>query len=192
MIKHNRNRFLPLLVSLGVCLGILLGSFFANHFSGNRLSIINNSSNKVVDLFHLIDDQYVDSVNISDLVEKSLPKILKELDPHSTYISAADVEASMQELKGSFSGIGVQFTIFRDTICVVKIIPGGPADGIGLEAGDRIVTISGKAYVGDTINNDGVMKRLKGAEGTVCNIEVKRSGEKKMLPFHITRGKVPV
>ena len=95
MIKHNKNRFVPLFISLGVIVGILIGSFFANHFSGNRLSIINNSSNKILDLFHLIDDQYVDSVNIPDLVEKSMPQILKELDPHSTYISAAKVEESM-------------------------------------------------------------------------------------------------
>ena len=81
MIKHNKNRFVPILLSLGVVVGILLGSFFANHFSGNRLSIINNSSNKIFDLFHLIDDQYVDTVDIPDLVERSLPQILKELDP---------------------------------------------------------------------------------------------------------------
>ena len=99
MSQHKS--FVPLYISIGVVAGILLGSFFANHFSGNRLSIINNSSNKVMDLFHLVDDQYVDSVKIPDLVERALPQILKELDPHSTYISADEVEASMQELKGS-------------------------------------------------------------------------------------------
>ena len=92
MIKHNKNRFVPLLVSIGVVVGIMLGSFFANHFSGNRLSIINNSRNKIIDLFHLIDDQYVDTINIPDLVEKAMPQILNVLDPHSTYISAAKVE----------------------------------------------------------------------------------------------------
>ena len=97
MLKANKNRFVPFFLSCGVVVGILLGSFFANHFAGKRLSIVNNSSNKVIDLFHLIDDQYVDSVNLTDLVEKALPKILKELDPHSTYISAAEVEQSMQE-----------------------------------------------------------------------------------------------
>ena len=95
MLKANKNRFVPFFLSCGVVVGILLGSFFANHFAGKRLSIVNNSSNKVIDLFHLIDDQYVDSVNLTDLVEKALPKILKELDPHSTYISAAEVEQSM-------------------------------------------------------------------------------------------------
>lgn len=192
MIKQNKNRFVPLLISLGVVAGILFGSFFANHFSGNRLSIINNSSNKVIDLFHLIDDQYVDSVNIPDLVERSLPQILKELDPHSTYISASEVEASMQDLRGSFSGIGVQFTLYKDTIRVVRVVKGGPSEGVGLQAGDRIVKIDGQTYVGDTINNDGTMKRLKGPKGTNVRLGVKRAGVPKLLDFSITRSDVPV
>lgn len=191
MTKDNR-RFVPLLISVGVVVGIMVGSFFANHFSGNRLSIINNSSNKIIDLFHLIDDQYVDSVNIPDLVERSLPQILKELDPHSTYISAADVEASMQDLKGSFSGIGVQFTIYRDTIRVVKVVKGGPSEGVGLQAGDRIVNINGEKYVGDSISNDGAMKRLKGPKGSEAKLEVKRAGRAGNLAFRIVRGDVPV
>lgn len=192
MIRHNKNRFVPLIVSIGVIFGILLGSFFANHFSGNRLSIINNSSNKVIDLFHLIDDQYVDTVNISDLVERAMPQILKELDPHSTYISADKVEESMQDLKGSFSGIGVQFTLFRDTIRVVRVIKGGPSESAGLQAGDRIVKVNGENYVGDTINNEGTLKRLKGPKGTQAHLEVVRAGQPKRLTFDITRGDVPV
>lgn len=192
MTKQNKNRFVPIWVSVGVVVGILLGSFFANHFSGNRLSIINNSSNKVFDLFHLIDDQYVDSVNIPDLVERSLPQILKELDPHSTYISAAEVEESMQDLKGSFSGIGVQFTIYKDTVRVVRVIKGGPSERVGLQAGDRIVKINGETYVGDTITNSGAMKRLKGPKGTEAKLGIRRAGEKKILSFNIVRGNVPV
>ena len=190
MSQHKS--FVPLYISIGVVAGILLGSFFANHFSGNRLSIINNSSNKVMDLFHLVDDQYVDSVKIPDLVERALPQILKELDPHSTYISADEVEASMQELKGSFSGIGVQFTLYHDTIRVVKVIKGGPSERVGLMPGDRIVTINGETYVGDTITNDGTMKRLKGPGGTLARLGVKRAGKKGLIAFNITRGDVPV
>lgn len=192
MIKQNKNRFVPLLISFGVVVGILLGSFFANHFSGNRLSIINNSSNKVIDLFHLIDDQYVDSVSIPDLVEKAMPQILKELDPHSTYISESEVEESMQDLRGSFSGIGVQFTLYKDTIRIVRVVKGGPSERVGLQAGDRIVVIDGKTYVGDTINNAGTMKRLKGPKGSVARLGVKRAGTPGLLDFNITRGDVPV
>ena len=192
MIKHNKNRFVPLLVSIGVIVGIMLGSFFANHFSGNRLSIINNSSNKIIDLFHLIDDQYVDTVNIPDLVEKSMPQILKELDPHSTYISASKVEESMQDLKGSFSGIGIQFTLYKDTVRVVKVVKGGPSESIGIQAGDRIVKIDEKVYVGDSVTNDGTMSRLKGPKGSVVRLGIKRAGEPKLIGFSITRGEVPV
>lgn len=192
MIKHNKNRFVPLLVSIGVVVGIMLGSFFANHFSGNRLSIINNSSNKIIDLFHLIDDQYVDTVNIPDLVEKSMPQILKELDPHSTYISASKVEESMQDLKGSFSGIGIQFTLYKDTVRVVKVVKGGPSESVGIQAGDRIVKIDEKVYVGDSVTNDGTMSRLKGSKGSVVRLGIKRAGKPKLIGFSITRGEVPV
>lgn len=192
MIKHNKNRFVPLLVSIGVVVGIMLGSFFANHFSGNRLSIINNSSNKIIDLFHLIDDQYVDTVNIPDLVEKSMPQILKELDPHSTYISASKVEESMQDLKGSFSGIGIQFTLYKDTVRVVKVVKGGPSESVGIQAGDRIVKIDEKVYVGNSVTNDGTMSRLKGPKGSVVRLGIKRAGEPKLIGFSITRGEVPV
>ena len=154
MGKLHTPRFTPLYVALGVIIGILVGSFYANHFSGKRLNIINASSNKLNDLLHIIDDQYVDSVNIPDLVEKSLPQILKELDPHSVYISAADAEASMQDLKGSFSGIGVQFTIYKDTVRIVRVVNGGPSESVGLQAGDRIVNINGKPFVGSVVNSD--------------------------------------
>lgn len=192
MLSHNKKRFYPFFISAGVVVGILLGSFLANHFSGNRLSIINNSSNKVIDLFHLVEDQYVDSVEIPQLVEKALPQILKELDPHSTYVSAADVEESMQDLKGRFSGIGVQFLIYRDTVCVVKVIKGGPSESAGLCAGDRIVSINGESYTGDTISNTGVAKRLKGAKNSELDVMVKRPGTESLLSFHITRGDIPL
>ncbi len=192
MKRIYKNRLVPLFVSLGVAVGILLGSFFANHFSGKRLSIINNSSNKVIDLFHLIDDQYVDSVNLPSLVEKALPQILRELDPHSTYISAADVESSMQDLKGSFSGIGVQFTIYKDTIRVVKVVKGGPSESVGLQAGDRITVVNGSAYTGDSITSDGAMRRLKGPKGSEARLTVVRAGIPKPLTFTVTRGDVPV
>lgn len=191
-MTKNQIRFVPLLVSVGVIVGILIGSFFASHFSGRKLSIINTSTNKINDLFHLIDDEYVDSVSIPDLVEKSMPEILKQLDPHSTYISAKDVETSMQDLKGSFSGIGVQFTVYKDTVRVIKVVKGGPSEGVGLRAGDRIVNIDGKAYVGDTITADATRNRLKGQKGSQVRLGVLRPGQKQMLSYVVTRGDVPV
>ena len=109
--NNKTSRFIPVIIAVSIVVGILIGTFYANHFSGNRLSIINTSSNKLNDLLRIIDDKYVDSVSMGDLVEKAMPQILAELDPHSMYISAKDVEASNADLKGHFSGIGVSFII---------------------------------------------------------------------------------
>ena len=92
MNEKKNNRFMPILMAISVVVGILIGTFYANHFSGNRLSIINSGSNKLNNLLRLVDDQYVDTVNVNDLVEKAMPQILSELDPHSVYISAKDPE----------------------------------------------------------------------------------------------------
>ena len=117
-MASNKNRLMPLLLAIAMVIGILIGTFYANHFSGNRLSIINNSSNKLNNLLHIIDDKYVDTVNVNDLVEKAMPQILAELDPHSVYISAKDVEQANDDLRGSFSGVGIEFTIRQDTLHV--------------------------------------------------------------------------
>ena len=139
-MKQNKSRFMPLIMAVCVVIGILIGTFYANHFSGNRLSIINSSSNKLNSLLHIIDDKYVDTVNINDIVEKAMPQILSELDPHSVYIAARDMEIANDELKGSFSGIGIEFTIRQDTIHVQNVISNGPAERAGLLAGDKIVS----------------------------------------------------
>lgn len=192
MGENRNNRFIPLLVALGMIVGILIGSFYANHFSGKRLNIINTSSDKLNSLLHIIDDQYVDSVNIADLVEKSLPQILKELDPHSAYIPAKDAEASMQDLKGSFSGIGVEFTVYKDTARIVRVLPGGPSESVGLQAGDRIVIIDGKKYVGKDVDAEGTRKRLTGDAGTTVRLGVVRAGSAGIKNYSVVRGDVPL
>ena len=192
MNPNRSSRFVPLIIACSIVAGIAIGSFYANHFAGNRLIIINTSSNKLNDLLHIIDAQYVDKVNMSDLVEKSLPKILGELDPHSTYTGAKDVEASMQDLKGSFSGIGIQFTIIDDTIRIITAINGGPSKAAGVEAGDCIVAIDGKPFVGKKVTNDEAMKRLKGPKGSKVTISVVRPGASKPLDFTIRRDDIPI
>ena len=191
-MKNRILRFIPLLIAIAMVIGILIGSFYANHFSGKRLAIVASGNNKITDLLHLLDDQYVDSVSINDLVEKTIPKLLKELDPHSTYISAKDAEASMQELQGSFQGIGVQFTIQNDTVCILKIIKGGPSEHVGLRPGDRIVSVDDSLYVGKIVTNDETMKRLKGVRGTTVKLGIQRKGEDALLDFVVERGDVPL
>lgn len=153
---------MPLIMAVCVIVGIFIGSFYANHFSGNRLNIINNGSSRLSNLLHIIDDQYVDSVNINDLVEKAIPQILAELDPHSVYISAKDVETANNDLKSSFSGIGIEFVIRQDTIQVQNVIKNGPAEKAGLLAGDKIVAIDGKPFVGTQVTNEEAAHRLMG------------------------------
>ena len=179
MSTKNSNRFTPVVIAVSIVLGILIGTFYAKHFAGNRLGIINGSSNKLNALLRIVSDQYVDTVNMADLVEEAMPQILAELDPHSTYIPAQKLEEVNAELEGSFSGIGIQFTIQNDTIHVNAVIQGGPSEKVGLMAGDRIVTVDDSLFVGKKLTNERAMRSLKG------------TGEKDLLSFNITRGDIP-
>ena len=190
MNNRNNKRFMPLIMAVCVIVGIFIGSFYANHFSGNRLNIINNGSSRLSNLLHIIDDQYVDSVNINDLVEKAMPQILAELDPHSVYISAKDVETANNDLKSSFSGIGIEFVIRQDTIQVQNVIKNGPAEKAGLLAGDKIVAIDGKPFVGTQVTNEEAAHRLMGPKGTKVSVGVMRYGEGGMKNFTITRDNI--
>ena len=171
--------------------GILIGNFYANHFSGNRLNIINSGSNRLSNLLHIIDDQYVDKVNIDSLVDNAIPLILSELDPHSVYINAQDAQAATDDLKGSFTGIGVEFNIRQDTIHVQNVIKNGPAERAGLLAGDKIVSVDGKPFVGKIVTNQEAQRRLKGPKDTKVKVGVMRYGLKKVKEFVITRGDIP-
>ena len=191
-MKNNNTRFIPFLLAICLIAGIAIGTFYANHFSGNKLGIINTSSNKLNALLRIINDQYVDTVNMGELVEEAMPQILSELDPHSSYIPAKDLEAVNADLKGSFSGIGIQFTIQNDTIHVSSVIQGGPSEKVGLMAGDRIVEVDDSAFVGKIVTNSEAMKRLKGEKGSKVKLGVYRPGEKDLLHFTVIRGNIPV
>ena len=189
---NRNNRWVPIIIAVSVVVGIVIGTFFANRFAGNRLNIINTSSNKLNDLLHIIDDQYVDTVDIASIVEQSMPKILEELDPHSTYISAKDAKTANDDLKGSFSGVGIQFVIREDTVRVTGIIKGGPSEKVGILAGDKIVAVDGEPYVGKVVTNEETLHRLKGEKGTQVKIDVLRHGQKKPISFVVVRGDIPL
>lgn len=178
-------------MALCVVLGILVGTFYANHFSGNRLSIINSSGNKLNNLLHIVDYQYVDTININDVVEDAMPLILSELDPHSVYIAAKDVQIANDDLKGSFSGVGIEFTIRNDTVRVQNVIGNGPAERAGLIAGDKIVEVDDQPFVGKEVTNEEAMHRLKGPKDTKVKLGIIRYGEKNMRHITVTRGEIP-
>ena len=188
--KSYNNPVIPLLIAISVIIGIIIGIFFASRFSGNRLHVINSSSNKVTELLDIIDYKYVDTVNVQEIVDDAIPLILKDLDPHSSYITAKDAQTANDDLNGSFSGIGVQFMIKNDTVYISNIIKDGPSEKVGILAGDRIIEIDGKPYVGKDVTNEETIHRLKGPKGTKVRIKVLRRGETK--DFTIVRGDIRV
>jgi carboxyl-terminal processing protease len=154
--------------------------------------VLNEGTFKIGRTFGLIDAYYVDSANMDMLAEKAIIEILKNLDPHSTYISAKDVKEMNEPLNGNFDGIGVQFNLLRDSIIIVEPLPGGPSEKVGIRAGDRILTINQEKVTGMKISTTGVRSRLMGPKGTKVNITVFRKGEKALLDFTIIRDKIPI
>ena len=147
---------------------------------------------KIGRTFGLIDAFYVDTADLEKLTEKAIVEILKNLDPHSTYISAKDVKEMNEPLTGNFEGIGIQFNILRDSIIVIEPIAGGPSEKVGLRAGDRILTINNEKVTGLSMTTSGVRSRLLGAKGTKVDIQIFRRGETDILDFTIIRDKIPI
>ena len=154
--------------------------------------VLNEGTFKFGRTLSLIDNFYVDSVNLDVLTEKAIIEVLKNLDPHSTYISAKDVKEMNEPLNGNFEGIGVQFNLLRDSIIIVEPIGGGPSEKVGIRAGDRILTIDQEKVTGINISTNGVRSRLMGPKGTKVNITVYRKGSKDILDFTIIRDKIPI
>ena len=188
MKENDSNKGMPFYLSLCVVFGIFLGAFLTYHFSGNRLNVINTGGTKKLNtVLKIIEDQYVDSVDLNDLIEKSLPEMLAELDPHSVYISAKDVNMANDDLRGSFSGVGIEFVIRDDTIRIQNVIAGGPSEQAGLQAGDKIVSVDGQPFVGKDVTNDEAMRKLKGPKGSKVKIGVLRYKQSEPKYFTVTR-----
>ena len=191
MDKNKRlTVWLPVIIAASIALGIFIGNHYLSISQGKKRSY--SSGNKINAILDIIDEQYVDTVNMFNLVEEAMPQILAELDPHSSYIPAKDLEAVNSDLKGSFSGIGVQFTIQDDTIHINSVIQGGPSEKVGLLAGDRIVEVDDSAFVGKIVTNAEAMRRLKGEKGSKVKLGIYRPGEKELLHFTVIRGDIPV
>ena len=178
--------WLPLAIALAVVVGIFIGSRFTN----NRP--VADNDRKLNAILNLIAQDYVDTTNLHDLIEMSIPGILSKLDPHPSYFSAEELQIASDDLNGSFGGIGISFVLVDDTIGVVEVIPGGPSEKVGIMAGDRIVTIDDSVATGEKMTNGAVMKRLRGAKGTKVKLGIKRLNTDKILHFTVTRGDIPV
>lgn len=177
----------PLTVAVALACGILAGWFLRG------IDTSRGAKQKFAEILELINDNYVDTVNIDSLLEESIPALLQNLDPHSAYIPAEKLPDANMLLKGSFGGIGIQFTIYRDTINVVELIEDGPSEKAGLLPGDRIVAVDGKPLWGDTLTDETVRNHLRGQIGTNVAVTVVRPGKSgKPLKFNLTRSAIPV
>ena len=187
---NNKKRFTPLWLALSCIVGIAIGTFYGVQFSEGRPSIIKAGANKLSNLLVGLDKYYVDSVDVTGLVEKAIPIILGELDPHSVYISADDAELAEDDLRGSFSGVGIEFIIRNDTLRVQNVISGGPSERAGLLAGDKIVTVDDSVFTGETLTNELAMHKLKGQKGTKVRLGVVRGRDGQRKEFTVVRDKI--
>lgn len=191
----NKNRrltiWLPVIIAASIALGIFIGNHYLSLTQNGKRRMF-SSGNKINAILDIIDEQYVDTVNMKSLVEGTIPKIFSELDPHSVYISAEDAFIVNEDLEGSFSGIGVSFNMQTDTILVISVISGGPAEKAGLLPFDRIITINDSIYSGNSTSQAKIMRTLRGAKNSTVKLGVKRGDTPDLLYFDVTRGDVPV
>lgn len=187
-MKNSKNTiaWIPIVIALSLIGGIWLGLHFStkvSHTSGQR---------KLDNILGLIESDYVDEVDIDSIIELTIPKLMANLDPHSTYIPASELQAVNEDLDGSFSGIGVSFTMLTDTVTINEVIPGGPSEKVGIMPGDRVITINDSLVAGQGIVNTDIVKMLRGEKGTTVNLGIKRNNSNNLLTFEVTRGDIPV
>ena len=175
----------PLVGAALLVVGIWIGYVIAG---GKGTTPAQQKLNKV---FELIADEYVDEVSMDSIVELTIPQLLQNLDPHSMYIPVDELDKMNRDLESSFFGVGIQFQLISDTICVVQVIEGGPAQHVGMLAGDRIIAVDGKPMTGKQITNDDVLNTLRGPKDTKVTVTVKRGNSARPLTFEIVRGEIP-
>lgn len=198
MTDERRNPWIvavPMLVAVALAGGLLLGYGLRPQDGADRgfFSVRQpQATDKIVQVIELLQDQYVDTIRKEELVDHVIEDLLQQLDPHSYYISAADLRSAQEPLEGSFEGIGVEFAIQRDTVVVIAPVEGGPSEKLGVRAGDRIIAANGKPLVGKELTNDEVMANLRGPGGSEVTVSILRHGQR--TPFNVTiqRGKIPI
>jgi carboxyl-terminal processing protease len=183
--------YIPIILAIAVILGILVGRYYNGSNAENKFIII-PKANKLDNVISYIENEYVDEVSKNDLIEKAIPKILEELDPHSQYIPASELEKVNEPLEGNFSGIGIQFNILNDTLVVIQTIANGPSQKVGILAGDRITKVNGETVAGKKMPSDSIVGRLRGPKGSEVHVDILRRNVKKPLGFDIVRDNIPL
>lgn len=186
---NNSSKWQPFIYGVLIALGILIGIWFKP--AGNGQSLL-GGRNKFSEILNIINQAYVDTVNMDDLEEKTINDLLNTLDPHSVYIPAKDLQVANEQLEGNFEGIGVEFNILNDTIMVVSAINGGPSQELGIQAGDRIIEVDKKPVAGVGIENDQVFKLLRGPKGSAVEVLIYRPDTRSKIPYTIKRNTIPI
>lgn len=191
---NKKNLYLPLITSLAVAVGIFLGMFLNYPQNNSAISLFSGSPQeaKIKKLIDYIHYDYVDKVDTDSLLDGTIRQILGKLDPHSVYIPASEHEAIAEKMNGEFVGVGIQFRMYKDSLTVLNVIPGGPSDKAGILAGDRILFADKDTLYGRKLNSDYIMKTLKGEPGTTVNVTVYRKSDKAVLPFTLKRNYIPL
>lgn len=190
--NSKRSILIPFLMGITLAVGVFIGKYFP---SGDNTTVsqgLRFRNDKLTNILNIIEANYVDSVNRNELIETAIPAMLKKLDPHSVYIPAKDLARANEPLQGNFDGIGISFNMLTDTILVISTIPGGPSEKVGLMPGDKILYVNDSLVAGKNISDQRVMSMLKGQRGTLVRIKVLRNGVKDLVPFEITRDKIPM
>ena len=184
-------------IFLSVLFGLVVGNLLAySNLNGNNSiglpRFLRTENNKIGQMLGLINKEYVDSIDVSAIAEGLAVDLASSLDPHSVYISAGALADVNSDLEGTFSGVGIEFNIQRDTVMIVSVFNGGPSEKVGLIAGDRIIAVNDSNFTGKTVNNERVMHTLRGKKGTQVKLTVRRIGTHENLNFTVTRGDIPV
>ncbi len=190
--KNTRNAiFFPVILAVAIVIGILVGRYYKSNYSEKRFYIYPRAD-KLNNVLNYIEKEYVDHVSKKELVEITIPKLLEELDPHSQYIPAKDLQRINEPLEGNFSGIGVQFNLLNDTLVIINTVANGPSEKIGILAGDRIIRVNNEMVAGVNMPSDSIVRRLRGPKGTKVNIEILRRNINELLTFEIIRDNIPL
>ena len=182
---------MPIIYSAILAAGVLLGIYLAKSNGITPAPKSNSDISYINDVFSLIDNEYVDTINIKDLQVKAVTHVLESMDPHSEYIKPEILDEVNENLYGSFHGIGVSFRIEKDTITIINTIKGGPSEKVGIMAGDRIVYVGDTLVAGTKVTNKDAMRLLKGPKKTKVDVKIKRRGVEELLDFTIVRDVIP-
>lgn len=190
MKNNSSNYIIPFAFSITLAVGLWLGHILSPNNNSLQLSAGEEKYSKVKDIIQILNQRYVDTLNGDRIFEEAISDMLHKLDPHSNYIPASEFKAATEMIEGKFGGVGVRFSIIRDTICITNVIPGSPSFQVGINPGDKILSIDKTNVASKKITNEKVMKLLKGKENTAVNVEIFRQGKK--IKKQIVRGEIPI